>query len=187
MALYFAALGMGFILIELALLQKLILLLGNPTMTFAILLFTVLVASGIGSFTSTRLVKGNTRNVTFLIAGVISFGLFYVATIPDVIYLTISESFEVKALVSVGLLFPIGFLMGMPLPTAMRLIKSYSPRHVPWMWAINGAFSVLGAVLSVVIGIIYGSSYAMTLGALIYVIALVTALSWKKKTIEIQS
>jgi len=186
MALYFAALGMGFILIELALLQKLILLLGNPTMTFAILLFTILIASGIGSLTSTRLVKSNTRNLAFLIAGVIGFGLFYAVTIPNLVYLVISESFEIKALISVGLLFPIGFLMGMPLPTAMRLIKSYSPRHVPWMWAINGAFSVFGAVLSVVIGILYGASYAITLGSVIYVIALVTALSWKKKTIEIQ-
>ncbi len=185
-ALYFAALGMGFILIELALLQKLILLLGNPTTTFAILLFTILIASGIGSFASTRLVKSNMQNLALLIAGVIALGLFYVVAIPSVVYFIIAESFEVKALISVGLLFPIGFLMGMPLPTAMRLIKSYSPRHVPWMWAINGAFSVLGAVLSVVIGILYGASYAMTLGALIYVIALVTALSWKKKAIEIQ-
>lgn len=186
-ALYFASIGMGFILIELALLQKLILLLGNPTTTFAILLFTILVASGIGSFASTRLVKSNTKNLVLLMAGVIALGLFYVVVIPSVVYFIIAESFEVKALISVGLLFPIGFLMGMPLPTAMRLIKSYSPRHVPWMWAINGAFSVLGAVLSVVIGILYGASYAMTFGALIYVIALVTALSWKKKTIEIQS
>jgi predicted membrane-bound spermidine synthase len=185
-ALYFAALGMGFILIELALLQKLILLLGNPTMTFAVLLFTILIASGIGSFISSRLVKSNTRNLTFLIMGVIAIGLVYAATLPHVIYSMISEPFEAKALLSVGLLFPIGILMGMPLPTAMRLIKSYTPRHIPWMWAINGAFSVLGAILSVVIGILYGASYAMTLGALIYIIALVTASYWKKKTIEIQ-
>lgn len=184
-ALYFAALGMGFILIELTLLQKLILLLGNPTLTFALLLFTILIASGIGSFSSTRLVRINTRNLVFIIAGVISVGLVYAIIVPPVIYSIISESFEIKALISVCLLFPIGFLMGMPLPTAMRLIKSYSPMHVPWMWAINGAFSVLGAVLSVVIGILYGASYAMVLGALSYLIALAAAYSWKKKTIEL--
>ena len=122
-----------------------------------------------------------------IITGIVSIGLFYAVMIQLVVYSVISESFEIKAIISVGLLFPIGFLMGMPLPTAMRLIKSYSPRHVPWMWAINGAFSVLGAVLSVVIGILYGASYAMILGALIYVIALVTAFSWKKKTIQILS
>jgi len=186
-ALYFAALGMGFILIELSLLQKLILLLGNPTMTFAILLFTILVASGIGSFTSSRLIPTNTRNLTFVIVGVIIIGFFYVAFLPDVIYSVISEEFTIKAILSVGLLFPIGFLMGMPLPTAMRLIKSFTPTYVPWMWAINGAFSVLGAVLTVVIGIAYGASYAMTLGVLIYFIALGIAFSWKRNSIEILS
>lgn len=186
-ALYFAALGMGFILIELSLLQKFILLLGNPTMTFAILLFTILVSSGIGSFTSSRLVKSNTRNLAFLIGGIIAIGFFYVATLPLIIYSIISEPFVVKALISVGLLFPIGFLMGMPLPTAMRLIKSYSPTYVPWMWAINGAFSVLGAVLSVVIGIVYGASYAMILGVLIYFIALGIAFSWKRRVIQVIS
>jgi len=183
-ALYFAALGMGFILIELSLLQKFILLLGNPTMTFAILLFTILVASGIGSFTSSRLIPTNTRNLTFVIAGVIIIGFIYVAFLPDVIYSVISEEFTTKAILSVGLLFPIGFLMGMPLPTAMRLIKSFTPTYVPWMWAINGAFSVLGAVLTVVVGITYGASYAMTLGVLIYFIALGIAFSWKKNTME---
>ena len=186
-ALYFAALGMGFILIELSLLQKLILLLGNPTMTLAILLFTILVAGGIGSYSSARLIKNNTRNLTFIIGGIIAIGLFYVTTLPIMIYSIISEDFAVKALISIGLLFPIGFLMGMPLPTAMRLIKSHSPTHVPWMWAINGAFSVMGAVLSVVIGILFGASYAMTLGVLIYFIALGIAFSWKRKTIEIMS
>ena len=180
-ALYFAALGMGFILIELSLLQKFILLLGNPTMTFAILLFTILVAGGIGSFTSSRLIKNNTRNLTFIIGGVIAIGFLYVAALSTIIDSIISEEFVFKAIISVGLLFPIGFLMGMPLPTVMRLVKSYSPIHVPWMWAINGAFSVLGAVLSVIIGIVYGASYAMILGVIIYGIALGVAFSWKRK------
>lgn len=76
--------------------------------------------------------------------------------------------------------------MGMPLPTAMRLIKVYTQSYVPWMWAINGAFSVLGAVLSVAIGILYGASYAMIIGASTYFIALGISFSWKKKTIKVQ-
>jgi len=76
-------------------------------------------------------------------------------------------------------------LMGMPLPTGMRVLKSYLPTYIPWMWAINGAFSVLGAVLSVVIGILYGASYAMGMGILIYLAALGIALGWKKQTIQI--
>jgi hypothetical protein len=182
---YFAALGAGFILIELALLQKLILLLGNPTTTFAILLFTMLLSSGVGSLVSTRFVKIGIKNITFVITGIVAIGFFYAVMLPNVIYSVISEDFAVKVIVSIGILIPIGFLMGMPLPTGMRVLKSHLPTYIPWMGAINGAFSVLGAVLSVVIGILYGASYAMGMGILIYLAALGIALCWKKQTIQI--
>jgi hypothetical protein len=184
---YFAALGAGFILIELALLQKLILLLGNPTMTFAILLFTMLLSSGIGSLISTKMIKNGTKNLTWAILGIVAIGLVYVVLLPDMIYSVIAENFATKIAISVGLLFPIGFLMGIPLPTGMRVLKSNFANHIPWMWAINGAFSVFGAVASVILGIILGASYAMSLGIIIYLVALGISLRWKKQTIEIQN
>lgn len=180
---YFAALGMGFILIELALLQKLILLMGNPTMTFALLLFTILISSGSGSLLSSRIAKNNMRNLVFVIGGIAGLGILYVLFLPPIIYSTIAESIEVKAAVSIAILAPIGFLMGMPLPTGMRLLKVHRPDYIPWMWAINGAFSVMGAVLAIALGIMYGSSLAMILGMLIYLIALGISFASKKKTI----
>ena len=184
-ALYFAALGTGFILIELALLQKLILFIGNPTMTFAILLFTILLSSGLGSLVSTRLVKIDTKNLTLIVLGISVIGLAYVWLLPSIIYSVISEPFTTKAALSIAVLFPIGFLMGMPMPTGMRLVKSHIPTYVPWMWAINGGFSVLGAVLTVIISIVYGGSYALVLGISAYIIALTVAFTWKRKSIEI--
>jgi hypothetical protein len=180
---YFAALGMGFILIELALLQKLILLLGNPTTTFAILLFTLLVSSGSGSLLSSRIIRSGTKNLIFVIAGIVAFGIIYVASLQPIIYSVIAGSFETKSAVSIAILAPIGLLMGMPLPTGMRLLKANRPEYVPWMWAVNGAFSVLGAVLAVILGIMYGSSTAMLLGILIYLVALGISLTWKMKAI----
>jgi hypothetical protein len=180
---YFAALGLGFILIELALLQKLILLMGNPTMTFALLLFTLLISSGSGSLISSRIAKNNMKNLIFVIGGIAALGILYVLFLPPIIYSTIAESIEIKAAVSIAILAPIGFLMGMPLPTGMRLLKVHRPDYIPWMWAINGAFSVLGAVLAITLGIIYGSSLAMILGILIYLIALGISFASKKKTI----
>jgi len=180
---YFAALGLGFILIELALLQKLILLMGNPTMTFALLLFTLLISSGSGSLISSRIAKNNMKNLIFVIGGIAALGISYVIFLPPIIYSTIAESIEVKAAVSIAILAPIGFLMGMPLPTGMRLLKVHRPDYIPWMWAINGAFSVLGAVLAIALGIMYGSSLAMILGILIYLIALGISFASKKKTI----
>jgi hypothetical protein len=180
---YFAALGVGFILIELALLQKLILLMGNPTMTFALLLFTLLMSSGAGSLLSSRIAKSNMKNLVFVIGGIAGLGILYVLFLPPIIYSTIAQPFEVKAAVSIAILAPIGFLMGMPLPTGMRLIKVHRPDYIPWMWAVNGAFSVLGAVLAIALGILYGSSLAMVLGILIYLIALGISFASKKKTI----
>lgn len=180
---YFAALGMGFILIELALLQKLILLMGNPTMTFALLLFTILISGGSGSLLSSRIAKNNMRNLVFVIGGIAGLGILYVLFLPPIIYSAIAESIEVKAAVSIAILAPIGFLMGMPLPTGMRLLKVHRPDYIPWMWAINGAFSVMGAVLAIALGIMYGSSLAMILGMLIYLIALGISFASKKKTI----
>jgi predicted membrane-bound spermidine synthase len=110
---YFAALGVGFILIELALLQKLILLMGNPTMTFALLLFTLLISSGAGSLLSSRIAKNNMKNLVFVIGGIAALGILYVLFLPSIIYSTIAEPFEVKAAVSIAILAPIGFLMGM--------------------------------------------------------------------------
>ena len=183
--LYFAALGFGFILIELALLQKLILFLGNPTMTFALLLFTILLSSGIGSLMSAKLIKVNTKNLVWVISGIVGMGLFYVVLLTPLIHAAIAEPFALKAVMSIGFLFPIGFLMGMPMPTGMRLVKSHVPTFVPWMWAINGGFSVLGAVLTMILSIVYGGTYAMLIGISAYVIALVVSLTWKRKTIEL--
>jgi hypothetical protein len=180
---YFAALGMGFILIELALLQKLILLLGNPTTTFAILLFTLLISSGSGSFLSSRIARNNMKNLLFVIGGIAALGILYVIFLPPLVYSTIAEPFEVKAAISAAVLAPIGFLMGMPFPTGVRLLKAHRPEYIPWMWAINGAFSVLGAVLAIALGIMYGSSQALILGILIYLIALGISFAFKKKTI----
>ena len=183
---YFAALGFGFILIELALLQKLILFLGNPTMTFALLLFTILLSSGIGSLVSARLIRLNTKNLIFVISGIAILGLIYASMLTPLIYSVISEPFVIKAAISIGILFPIGFLMGMPMPTGMRLLKSHIPTFVPWMWAINGGFSVLGAVLTVILSIVYGGSYAILIGISVYLVALAVSLTWKRQAIEIK-
>ena len=180
---YFAGLGMGFILIELALLQKLMLLLGNPTTMFAILLFTLLVSSGSGSLLSSRIIRRGTKNLILVIAGIVALGIIYVVSLQPIIYSVIAEPFETKSAASIAILAPIGLLMGMPLPTGMRLLKANRPEYVPWMWAVNGAFSVLGAVLAVILGIMYGSSTAMLLGILIYLVALGISLTWKRKAI----
>ncbi len=180
---YFASLGIGFILLELALMQKLTLLLGNPITTFAILLFTLLISSGAGSLISSRILKDKTRRLAFVIAGIVTLGTIYSLSLQPIIYAVMDQSFELKVLVSLSILAPIGFLMGMPLPTGIRLLKGHKAEYIPWMWAINGAFSVMGAVLAVTIGIVYGSSIAMIIGILGYIAALGVSFVWRRKSI----
>jgi hypothetical protein len=179
---YFAALGTGFMLIEVALLQRLILLLGNPTATLAILLFTLLLAGGAGSLASTRIMQQKTnRNLMFVIAGIATLVLAYASNMTSMLSTFLPESFAVRALVSVAMLAPLGFMLGMPFPTGMRIAKTYLPTNVPWMWAINGAFSVFGAVLATSIGIMYGLSWSMVAGVVAYSVAIGIAATWKKR------
>jgi hypothetical protein len=105
--------------------------------------------------------------------------------LSPLVYSVIAEPFAIKAAISVGVLLPIGFLMGMPMPTGIRLVKSIIPNYVPWMWAINGGFSVLGAVFTVIISILYGASYALSVGIASYVVAFGLALIWKRDRIEL--
>jgi hypothetical protein len=122
-------------------------------------------------------------NLVFVIGAIAGLGVLYVFFLPSIIYSALAEPIEIKAAISIGVLAPIGFLMGMPLPTGMRLLKVHRPDFIPWMWAINGAFSVLGAVLAIALGIMYGSSFAMIFGVLVYLIAFGISVASKKKTI----
>jgi LytS/YehU family sensor histidine kinase len=80
-----------------------------------------------------------------------------------------------RALVTFVLIFPLGFLMGIPFLTGLRILGEKSVDEVPWMWAINGGFSVFGAVIATAIGIMWGLNYAMLLGATAYFVALLCA------------
>jgi hypothetical protein len=180
---YFASLGLGFILVELALLQKLTLMLGNPTTTFAILLFTLLLSGGFGSNLSSKILRNGVKRLPFLIAGLVALGSIYALVMPSVVSAVIPQPFETKVAISVLILAPIGLLMGMPLPTGIRILKSHGSDYIPWMWAINGAFSVLGAVLAVAIGITQGASYALLVGILVYLIPLGVSLNWRTRSL----
>lgn len=176
---YFASLGMGFILIELSLLQKLTLMLGNPTATFAILLFTLLLSSGCGSFLSVRYVSSNVKKLAGALGGIITICLVYLFALQSVINAVMIHTFEIKVIASFAILIPVGILMGMPFPTGIRLITKSDNHFISWIWALNGAFSVLGSVLAVYLAITSGSSWAMALGVVIYGVALAIMFIWK--------
>ncbi len=168
--LLFSFLGIGFMLIEIPLIQKFILFLGQPVYAVAMLLFSLLIGAGIGSWISGVLWKQGTtiklRLAAFMVSLIV---VIYILFLNQSLVFFLGASFWVRILVSLLLLLPLGFFMGMPFPLGMKLLSEFGlENYVPRMWAVNGIGSVLGSALSIALSISFGFSYAMTLGALLY-------------------
>jgi predicted membrane-bound spermidine synthase len=175
---FFAAIGFGFILVETSQLQRLTVFLGHPSYSLSVVLFSLLLSSGMGSF-STRNIVGESLarhgriRLLALVAVVIVFG----SITPMVIMMFRSSETMVRILVSVGILFPLGYFMGMAFPIGMRLAAGRSGDITPWFWGINGATSVCGSVFSVFLAIHFGISTSFWVGFACYLVAL-AAFSW---------
>jgi hypothetical protein len=94
--------------------------------------------------------------------------LIYNLLLPQVFASLLQLEAIERAIITFALIFPLGFLMGMPFPTGLRILGEKSSREVPWMWATNGGFSVFGAIIATAIGIMWGLNYALFLGATAY-------------------
>ena len=166
---YFGALGAGFMLLEVALLQRFVLLLGHPVYSLTVTLFALLLGTGLGSFLSRRIpsdrVKAVARLVLLAVAGA---ALISVVLLPLVIDAAIAWPLWARVAVAAALLVPLGVLLGVPLPAGMRLVAAVSPDIVPWGWGINGAFSVVGATVAVFVAMNWGFSSTLSIAALVY-------------------
>jgi hypothetical protein len=183
--LYFVAVGLGYILVEIAFIQRFVLFLGHPVYALTVVVFLLLLSSGAGSMVS-RWWLAEARWLwlpLLLIAGVL---LVYVALLPGLLNQLVGLPFAGKLLVSAGLLIPLGFAMGMPFPTGLRTLALTIGREFPvvpendtganlveWAWAMNAASSVLGSVVAVMIAIQFGLNATLASGAAAYLLALV--------------
>lgn len=165
---YFSLLGVGFMLIEVSLMQKLILFLGHPTLAMSISLFSLLISSGIGGLCSKRVVKnqlGKALKVSLIIGAVI---IMYVLLIPTALNLLLGAELMVRGIVTLILIFPLGFLLGIPFSSGMSILKQNSEDQIPWMWCLNGVFSLLGSIFSVALAMILGFNSVLILGSFTY-------------------
>jgi len=175
---YFVCIGAGYILIQVALIQKFVLFLGHPTYALTVIIFSMLISSGLGSYWSRRLIGESSNTSTN--AGRLSAVLIGVAvTVSALAFLAapVSESgvgwpLPLKALVTVGLIAPAGFLMGIPFPTGLSRLQKTYPQAVRWAWALNAAASVLGSVAAICLAIYIGLRATVLTGALFYLCAL---------------
>ena len=171
---YFGMLGAGFMLIEVALLQRFVLLLGHPVYSLTVTLFSVLLGTGIGSLVS-RKVSDKALPVTIqvILLGIVAVAILGIVALPPLIRQAISASHAQRIAMTVLLIAPAGILMGIPLPGGIRLMTANHSALVPWAWGMNGALSVIGATLAVFIAMNWGFSITLTTGAAIYLAAAV--------------
>jgi hypothetical protein len=160
---YFALLGLGFMCVEIPLMQKFTLYLGHPTYAISVVLFSLLISGGIGSFLTRKL----TIDIR-LVGGYIMGMLCIYAFIFQVGFIDLFEySWAGRMVLAVGMTCALGLAMGMPFPLGI-LSVSHDRESIPWMWAINGATSVLGSVLALLVAIHAGFTDAVFLGVLCY-------------------
>jgi len=173
--LFFLFIGVGYILIQVALIQKFVLFLGHPTYALTVIIFSMLLSSGCGSFASRKLIGSDTRKLTgvlLLIAAAILVLSFVVTPVAEG---GVALPFPVKVLISVALIAPSGFAMGMPFPTGLTLLEGTMPASVRWAWAINAASSVMGSAAAMFLAIYLGLHVTLMIGGLLYLGALASA------------
>jgi hypothetical protein len=174
---YFSLIGMGFMLAEIALLQYFSVYLGHPIYSLSVCLFSLILASGLGSLASDWL-KLSTR------AKLLAWGSIVVAylavmqwILPSVFQATTDRERLVRIGVSLAAIMPLGFLLGFAFPTGMRLVSAIDTGPTPWFWGINGATGVLASVLSVIISMSFGINVTMLAAAACYLLVIPTALA----------
>jgi hypothetical protein len=167
--LYFVAIGLGYIVVEIAFIQRFVLFLGHPTYALTVVVFLMLLSSGAGSFASRRLAApGRVRlALVLIVAGCVA----YIFLLPVLLPAAVGLPFALKLVISALLLVPLGFAMGMPFPSGLRALAGAGENTVEWAWAMNAASSVLGSVLAMVVAIEFGLAVTLACGAAAYILA----------------
>jgi spermidine synthase len=190
--LYFVAVGLGYILVEIAFIQRFVLFLGHPTYALTVVIFLLMLSSGAGSLFSRRWLP-RTEMAWMPIMLVIAALLVDVFFLPNWLEAWVGLGLYSRIAVSGLLLAPLGFVMGMPFPTGLRALAAGPVADVPsgasredsaveWAWAMNAAASVLGSVLAMVIAIQFGLTVTLACGVGAYLLALLLlpALHWQR-------
>src|SRR5260370_37107105 len=163
---YFVAIGLGYIMVEIALIQRFVVFLGHPTYAMTVVVFCMLLSSGVGSLVSRRWFSETARIGVALIA-IAAAVLVYMFVLPGLLTQYVGLPFAIRLVMSCTVLIPLGFIMGMPFPTGLRALSekisasgenhaNSSENIIEWSWAMNAGSSVLGSVVAMVVAISSG-------------------------------
>jgi hypothetical protein len=173
-AAYFAAIGVAFMFVEIAFIQKFVLLLHHPLYAVAVALFAFLLSAGLGSRRSQRLSDAAVQRrqaVAAPVVAIIVATLVYAAVLPRLLPLVAALPEAVRIALALALILPLGFAMGMPFPLAVRAVAALERALVPWAWGVNACASVVSAVLATLLAIHIGFTRVLLIAAVLYGLA----------------
>jgi len=169
LATYFGAVGLGFMLVEISLIQRFILFLGHPTYSIATIMAALLVSAGVGSFLSGRIPLDPRRLLLPAVLCLVGIGVAYVILLPDAFRAMLGSALPVRVAVAIALLVAPGLVLGVFFPSGLRLVSERHPDFVPWAWGVNGGASVVGSILAIVLAMTHGFPQVTILGLAVYV------------------
>ena len=169
-AVLFSLLGMGFMLIEIALIQRFMLFLGQPVLALSVSLAALLGWAGVGSLWCGRISPGKAPRTIATAALLIAVAVLgYSVLLPFIFDALLGLDLFIRISVSVLVLFPLGFLLGLPFPLGIRCLERWMLGGcIPWMWGLNGVGSVIGSASTILVAVLFGFSQALFLGAVCY-------------------
>jgi len=169
---YFACLGLGFIMVEMVLLQRFTLFLGQPIYTLAVVLAGLLLSSGAGSYATNGLRNTSKWSFVPIIAVILgALGVTAVVT-PYILSAALGLGLTLRVLISLLLIAPLGFVLGMPFPRGLRIVGEEAPELMPWAWGVNGFFTVIGSIAAVIFGMAFGFRFVLGVAAACYIVGL---------------
>jgi hypothetical protein len=170
--LYFFALGFGFLFLEIYFIQRFVLFLSHPLTTVAVVLSGFLVFAGLGSSYSSQK-TGYAAAARYAVAAVLFFGLLYMLSLDTLFGAFASQPQPLKIALSLVLIAPLAFAMGIPFPMGLSELAKHSEALIPWAWGVNGCASVISAILATLLAISFGFAAVMTAGLVFYLSAFV--------------
>jgi hypothetical protein len=169
--LYFLCIGAGYILIEVALIQKFVLFLGHPTYALTVVIFSMLVSSGLGSYFGGP--QASDAKLMIILGGIVALVALLAIVFGLLLSAGVGLPLGIKMALTVLLIFPAGFVMGIPFPSGLKRLEMRHKPALRWAWSLNAASSVLGSVGALVCAIYLGFMHTLLMGALFYLGALV--------------
>ncbi|HEY1407251.1 MAG TPA: hypothetical protein VF857_11625, partial [Spirochaetota bacterium] len=170
---YFSLLGLGFMLVEISVIQKLTLVIANPLISVALVISSILIFSGLGSRFSSRYVKRPKKGIIVAVAGIVGTLILHVGAFALLSHSILSLSEMPRIIIAVISLAPVGFFMGMPFPLGLQLLSDRNETFMPWALSVNGSVSVFAAVFTTILSMHLGFAFVIAIAIVCYSCALI--------------